>query len=262
MTKYKFIKNYKFIIIIIIIIVIFYTIIAYYKKNIIDYYDNVNKYTAIIIEPRSHKALELVLTNFLENLSDEWNIIIMHGNNNISYIDNIINNNLTQYKNRIKMINLNIDNLSIKEYNNLLLSESLYEKIPTEIFLIFQTDSIICESNKDDINNFLEYDYVGAPWIGNQEVGNGGLSLRRKSKMIEKIKKCKYSGNAEDLFFSDNNCYPLNKPSIDEAKNFSIETIYNDKSFGVHKPWLYLKDDIDNLKKNCKNLDKLIEFNK
>ena len=129
----KFIKKYKFIII---IIIIFYIIITYYKKNIIDYYNN-NKYTAIIIEPRNHKALQLVLTNFLENLSDEWNIIIMHGNNNITYIDNIINNNLTQYKNRIKMINLNIDNLSIKEYNNLLLSESLYEKIPTEIFLIF-----------------------------------------------------------------------------------------------------------------------------
>ena len=120
----KFIKKYKFIIIIIIIIIIFYIIITYYKKNIIDYYNNNNnKYTAIIIEPRSHKALQLVLTNFLENLSDEWNIIIMHGNNNITYIDNIINNNLTQYKNRIKMINLNIDNLSIKEYNNLLLSE-------------------------------------------------------------------------------------------------------------------------------------------
>ena len=31
-----------------------------------------SKYTAIIVEPRKHKALELVLTNFLKNLNDYW----------------------------------------------------------------------------------------------------------------------------------------------------------------------------------------------
>ena len=44
-------------------------------------------------------------------------------------------------------------------------------------------------------------------------------------------KKCRYGLGHKFLFFSDNNCYPLNKPSINEAKNFSIETIYNNKSF-------------------------------
>jgi hypothetical protein len=32
---------------------------------------NKKKYTALIIEPRKHKALEFVLKNFLENLSNE-----------------------------------------------------------------------------------------------------------------------------------------------------------------------------------------------
>jgi hypothetical protein len=30
-----------------------------------------SKYTAVIIEPRQHKALQFVLNNFLENLNDE-----------------------------------------------------------------------------------------------------------------------------------------------------------------------------------------------
>ena len=34
--------------------------------------ENNAKYTAIIIEPRTHKALEFVLNNFLENLNDDW----------------------------------------------------------------------------------------------------------------------------------------------------------------------------------------------
>ena len=41
------------------------------------------KYTAIIIEPREHKALNYVLTNFYNNLSDEWQIIVFHGNNKV-----------------------------------------------------------------------------------------------------------------------------------------------------------------------------------
>jgi hypothetical protein len=50
-----------------------------------------SKYTAIIIEPRKHKALTFVLTNFLENLSNEWDFIIFHGINNSEYIKNILN---------------------------------------------------------------------------------------------------------------------------------------------------------------------------
>ena len=36
-------------------------------------------YTAIIIEPRKHKAIKFVLKNAYDNLSNEWNIIIFVG---------------------------------------------------------------------------------------------------------------------------------------------------------------------------------------
>ena len=58
-------------------------------------------YTAIIIEPRKHKALAFVLKKFLETLSNEWKIIIFHGNNNLKYIRRIINIRLRKYRNRI-----------------------------------------------------------------------------------------------------------------------------------------------------------------
>ena len=48
------------------------------------------KYTAVIIEPRKHKALEFVLRNFIENLSDEWKILIFHGRQNKEFIQEII----------------------------------------------------------------------------------------------------------------------------------------------------------------------------
>ena len=166
-------------------------------------------YTAIIIEPRRHPALEFVLINFLENLNNEWNIIIYYGNNNIDFLKNIIDTKLNKYINRITTINLNVNNLTLQDYNNLMINTQFINSIPTEIFLIFQTDSMICDTNKDLIYNFLEYDYVGAPW-SEGGVGNGGLSLRRKSKILEIIKNCPYNiGDPEDKYFSRgcNNIY-------------------------------------------------------
>ena len=49
------------------------------------------KYTAMIIEPRCHPALELVLKNFNKNLNEDWQFLIFHGNNNLDHINNIIN---------------------------------------------------------------------------------------------------------------------------------------------------------------------------
>lgn len=239
------------------------------KINILEesFKNNTNneRYTAIIIEPRPHKALEYVLENFMENLSNNWDFIIFHGNLNKNYIINILNSNflLKENINRIKLINLNIDNLTIKDYNDLLVSKDLYKNIHSEIFLIFQTDSIICKKNKDLINYFLKYDYTGAPWK-DKTVGNGGLSLRRKSKMLEIIDNCPYTNQPEDVYFGKA-CSEIfrNIPDFENAKEFSVETVYNDKSFGVHKPWIHLKrDSYINKVNNCDGLDKLRELNK
>jgi len=201
-------------------------------------------YTAVIIEFRKHKALSFVLSNFLNNLSREWNFIIFHGNLNLEYITDIIDKELNNHKDRITLCHLNYDNLVPTEYSKLLMNNRvIYDNIPTEIFLIFQTDSIILEKNKHEINNFLKYDYVGAPWgyQTTQDVGNGGLSLRRKSKMIEIMEKEPESKKnlPEDVFFANATSVRLYKPSPKEAFLFSIENVHgNMNPFGCHKPWL------------------------
>jgi len=257
--------------IIIFLLIIFFFLLFIIYKFYFNYKENykgnnkesfIDEYTAIIVEPRKHKALSYVLHNFLINLSDNWNIIIMCGNNNKEFIENILENELYSFEERITLINLNVDNLTIDEYNNLLKSKDFYNNIPTEIFLIFQTDSVICEENKDLINKFInnDYDYVGAPW--SNAVGNGGLSLRKKSKMLEIIEKCPKNDINEDIFFA-NSCINTKKPSIDEAKEFSVESLFSEKYFGVHKPWNYLNDiELKKTKNNCKSLNKLIELNK
>lgn len=242
-----------------------------------EYADQTHKYTAVIIEPRKHSALEFVLNNFLENLDERWDIILFHGNLNKEYAEDIIETKLQKYKDRIKLVNLKIDDMkSHYEYSSLLISKELYDHIPTEMFLVFQTDTVICSKYKDYIYKFMEYDYVGSPTIGpppwNDEgaVGNGGLSLRRKSKMVEIIDKCKVRENDtstyrddlryEDLFFAFpcDKVTEFKKPNIEDAKEFAMEKIYSEKTFGLHKAYAY--QDVNKIKMWCPEISKLQEL--
>ena len=208
------------------------------------------KYTAIIVEPRKHKALEFVLQNICDCLSKDWKVILFHGINNIEYSQNISEklNNLNN--NRIHLVNLNIDNLNLISYSKIFASKNtIYDYIDTELFLVFQTDSMIIKKNAYLINNYLNYDYVGSPWkitnyIPTQNcnfIGNGGFSLRRKSKMIEIIEKIQYNDNHEDLYFS-NNYEPIiyvKKPEYKIACNFCVEEVFSELTFAFHKCWLH-----------------------
>ena len=243
--------------IILLILLLILLFLQKYSSNVEGFSE---KRTAIIVEPRKHKALSFVLDNFASNLDESWDIVILHGTQNKSFVEKIVNTTLKKNKHRITLHNLNVENLTLEDYNNLLTSKDFYSYINTETFLVFQTDTVICEEYKDDINKFLQYDYVGAP--NENWVGNGGLSLRKKSKMLEILNKHKRPADMnEDVFFTKYGEH-LNIPDINTAKSFSTEVLYNENSFGVHKPWLYLnKSEMDSKQSKCKALKKLVMLN-
>jgi len=49
-------------------------------------------------------------------------------------------------------------------------------------------------------------------------------------------------------------------PETEIAKTFSIETMMSNRSFGVHKPWSYLVEEMDTIKSICPGLDTLIDL--
>jgi hypothetical protein len=223
------------------------------------------KYSAIMVEPRQHSAYELVLRNFLENLSSEWQFHLFVGHENEEYVRSIVNrmSDEKSKENRVCIHNIGISNLSAREYCKLFIDPSfLYHFIQTETFLVFQTDCLINPNDKHLINEFLylDYDYVGAPWVHSQQVGNGGLSLRKKTKMLEIINNKIWDGEEfEDYFFS---FYPgIHKPLASHAKFFSVETLFTEHSFGLHKCWNYVDaNELAYLKKKNPLLGKLIEL--
>ena len=151
-------------------------------------------YTAIIIESRITDLFELVLENFYSKLDKRWNFLIYTTNNNFIFIKELLNLKFRKDKIRTTIINLDIYHISKTNYSKIFLCNEFYTNISTEIFLIFQLDSLLSDIYYNIIYDYMKYDYIGSPFYYNNNiyVGCGGLSIRKKSKMIEIINDYNY----------------------------------------------------------------------
>lgn len=164
---------------------------------------------------------------------------------------------------------------SIKEYNQFILFE-LYKYIDSDFALVVQYDGYVLRPDKWN-DNFLEYDYIGAPWRkgnyftsdgANVRVGNGGFSLRSK-KLLESFNKLNISfvdRNISDYHEDAVICvfckkelerYGIKFPQVSVASKFSREEKFSDselETFGFHEDKHVLKDKLKNLVKNIFNI--------
>ncbi len=226
-----------------------------------------NKF-CVIVEPRETPLLPLVVKNFMYLLQDKgWGFIIFHGSKNGDFIKNAL-----KECNKILFVNIGVENLSIHDYNNLYFSTRFWSQLKNwgcENCLTFQTDTLLFKDNVDD---FIKYDYIGAPWctkwLGLLETGNGGLSIRKVDKMLEIVKTCPRHTVSKDTQLINEDIYfsywclikKANVPSIDIAKRFSVETIYYENPCGIHKP--YIDKFPEDKKTYIKMLSKRFDINK
>ena len=211
----------------------------------------------MIVEPRRHPALSFVLQNIATNLPSDWKILIFHGKDNKEYVQTIVEQ-MVDPSRFLTPIQLEIDNLSLEQYNAVLMSQAFYRCIPTETLLIFQTDTLILEPSQ--LQDFLSYDYVGAPWKSGH-VGNGGFSLRKKSKMLAIIAAVNPFHVNEDVYFSMQKVVPMNKPRFQEAQRFAVETVFHPSPFGIHAPWKHLTQiQMDHFTKKYPTIQELIHL--
>jgi len=228
-----------------------------YIKNIDlpQFYEN-SYYESVLVEYRCLPHLEFIIRNTIIKLGVNWSHTIICGNLNYDFMVNMCET----ISKKIKIIKTNYDNLFPSDYSRFLSSLDFWNLLNGEKILIYQDDTCIFKNNIDD---FLKWDYIGAPWIEKQNdnksgVGNGGLSLRTKSIMVKiiqtiSIDDTKYNSSTlkyientnsnvlpEDVYFSLN----MEKLGIGlladrvSAFNFSTESILNTDSFGGHQFWL------------------------
>ena len=239
---------------------------------------------AVIVETREHKALPFVLNNFMSVLPDDWRLQIFHGSNNLDYIKEVIRKDeLLEGLEDTVFTNLGIDSITADDSSlEIMLTEDFWNKVVGETVLYFECDTMLCPNSEYKVGDFEHFDYIGGYW-GNQldmldndysKVMNGGLSLRKKSFMLDIITNelqpylAKGGNPCEDYFVTDR---IRTKPKVRDVLNFSIDNGYmypldNKAPFGLHKPWgvnpakghgKYYNE----IKKVCKDVEKLEIYN-
>ena len=128
------------------------------------------------------------------------------------------------------------------ETSCLMTLKGLYYVIDTDYCLSIHDDGFIINPQLWT-NEFLEYDYIGAPWNG-KIVGNGGFCLKSK-KFIDLCQQVPWNGEHDDWlvsvtyrdFFEKNGC---KFAPFDLALKFAIESKIEgydydlNKTFGFH----------------------------
>ncbi|MBN9563114.1 MAG: hypothetical protein J0H14_20675 [Alphaproteobacteria bacterium] len=131
---------------------------------------------------------------------------------------------------------------SIHEYNRLIV-RGLADHIDTDHVLVVQYDGFIAEPECWS-HDFLDYDYIGAPWpqFDTHNVGNGGFSLRsRRLLTVLRDMKVELDGRAEDVAICQvwrnrlEQHHGIRFAPADVARRFSYESgPYFGPSFGFH----------------------------
>ena len=209
----------------------------------------------ILVETRELPHLEAIFRNIILRLPG-WSHTVVCGSSNARFIRTMC----AGIHPNIRVLELDMKELSPSSYSELLTRSTFWEMFEGEHILVHQEDAWIFHG---EIDQFLVYDYVGAPWpIGQDDnskgVGNGGFSLRSRSAMLRCLERqdpatlqlgastrgYMQSANMtyipEDVYFS--------KTMIDlgigrvadraTALAFSQETEYSTNSLGGHNFWI------------------------
>jgi hypothetical protein len=183
-----------------------------------------------------------IVYNVNHHIPSSWPIQIFHGKNNEHFIRNSTLGSLIETGKVFLTLMEEVYDKS--RTSELLTTPEFWKRVRGEKILFFQIDSAMCSNSPHKVTDFLQYDYVGAPWDlswynGNENyiVGNGGFSLRTRSKILALLALVSYNRRMpEDVWYAQN-MHRVNGsiPSAEIAKTFSVESIFYDRPVGVHR---------------------------
>jgi hypothetical protein len=98
---------------------------------------------------------------------------------------------------------------------------------------------ILCANSEGSLDDWLKYDWVGAPWAVDRRFGgNGGLSMRRVSSIMTVLRHQQRLNNSEpeDVWLTERLGHLPNSQVANgsESLGFSAESIWVDRPMGYH----------------------------
>lgn len=137
---------------------------------------------------------------------------------------------------------IEIEKLTHESYSPFILQQ-LYKYVDTDFCLTIHDDGFVINPHLWD-DNFLNYDYIGAPWFHTipyygqkYRVGNGGFSLRSK-KLINLCKNLNSSGHEDSTICIRNRDYLESNgckfAPVEVAMKFSLEEQIDECEFNLN----------------------------
>jgi hypothetical protein len=214
--------------------------------------------SALILETRPHRNLPFVVRQVREIVGAP--IQIVHGAANRGFILDSDIAGLVE-SGDVVLTALSCDSLSAELYNALFLTPEFWEHaIGRGKILVFQTDAVLCPRSKYRIDDFLDFDYIGAAWPRNRPVGLridggvGGLSLRDWGRTVDALKRFP----ADDWIGGEDGYFGLHVEAIGgrvgkprDCARFCTQFAFKERSFGIHKPTRMSAFDKFLLKRYC-----------
>jgi hypothetical protein len=143
---------------------------------------------AVIIETRFRTNLIPLILHFSTVLGPTWPILVYTSAESVGLFS--ASAALSRYLHsgviQIRILPQTILFTNSDSVNAFMTKPWLWESLaPAEHILIFQSDSMLCANAARSVEDFFEYDFVGAPIAAHLGVGyNGGLSVRKRSTIM------------------------------------------------------------------------------
>lgn len=229
----------------------------------------------MIIENRPSENLIPVILHFQSVLGPEWPIIFytIPTTADALALSPAFARAIEENKVQVRFIPPEVTFSSHKAVSLFLADAWIWENLaPYKKILLFQTDSIICSQSTATIDDFVEYDLIGAPIAAQYGKGfNGGLSIRNRELTLDVFSMHSYANDSSvpgapaNMQFEDQWLFTrmselppkkdgspgANLPNEETAKKFAVETIWQEKPFGFHQPTRWQKDNMASIMKYC-----------
>jgi hypothetical protein len=206
---------------------------------------------AVIIETRPLRTLIPLILHFASVLGPEWPILFFTRAPAIRALE-AFGGGSQPFKRMVKSGQVKIIELPSDSYlknylgiSHFLASRWFWDQMgPAEHMLLFQTDSILCANSERRVEDFFEYDFVGAAHPYTREAFNGGLSLRNVSlsrhivttyDILDDIGKGSDFGLFEDVWFWDKmKKLGARFPTRERASEFVVDYEWGERPMGYH----------------------------
>lgn len=148
---------------------------------------------AVMIEDRPRTNLIPLILHFSTVLGPAWPVIIYTSQENVATFSAsaALARHLRTGTISIRVLPLTVLFTNSDSVSKFLTQPWLWEDLaPAEHVLLFQSDSMLCANAVRSVEDFFEYDFVGAPIAVHLGEGmNGGLSLRKRSTILRIIEE-------------------------------------------------------------------------